>query len=371
MRLPLESFTVERFRGVRDLELRDLGRFNLLVGRNNSGKTSVLEALRIFSAPLDPWNWLNTAWQREPLGGSGFTVIERLCWLFPHTAGRDRETPYDGTVRLLGSGRVPLREVTARYLEVRGTISNSQMTMTEEFTAESLERRGAQIDLLLKQRQLDLFDGDEARGSFTLWEGERFERPRERVQLGTAFRYIHQPDHWIQTVRLYSDAKLAGLDGAAIDLLRKIEPTIEGVELLVPPQGNPGAPRVYLRDKHAGLSPLSSYGDGVRRALLFALAIPSVAGGVLLIDELETAIHVSALGHVFRWLLDACTKHDVQVFATTHSLEALDAILAVDPTPEEDIVAYRLEREGEQTTARRYGEDLLKRIRYERGLDVR
>jgi AAA15 family ATPase/GTPase len=49
----LDSVIIHQFRGIRDLELKDLGRVNLLVGINNSGKTSVLEALQIYSNPLD------------------------------------------------------------------------------------------------------------------------------------------------------------------------------------------------------------------------------------------------------------------------------------------------------------------------------
>jgi AAA15 family ATPase/GTPase len=49
----LQSITIHQFRGLRDLELKDLGRINLLVGINNSGKTSVLEALSIYCHPLD------------------------------------------------------------------------------------------------------------------------------------------------------------------------------------------------------------------------------------------------------------------------------------------------------------------------------
>ncbi|MDI1481815.1 ATP-binding protein [Polyangium sp. y55x31] len=368
MRLPLESFTVERFRGIRDLELRDLGRFNLLVGRNNSGKTSVLEALSVFCAPLDPWKWMGVASWREPFGGS--TVVERFRWLFPQTREQELTRPYDGMLSVVGVGRAPVREVVARYQELRGTeVVGAPSARVGEVAVG--ERRGARVEVAVKTRQMDLFTGEETRGSFTFWERERFEAPPQPVEPAVPFRAINPSAHWLGGVRDFSEAKLAGHWDETIALLKKIEPTILGAELLVPPWASDNSPTVYLRDERAGLLPLGSYGDGIRRALHFALTIPSVAGGVLLIDELETAIHVSALEHVFRWLLDACVTHDVQVFATTHSLEALDAILAVDPTPEEDIVAYRLEREGEQTTARRYGEDLLKRIRYERGLDVR
>jgi AAA15 family ATPase/GTPase len=102
-----------------------------------------------------------------------------------------------------------------------------------------------------------------------------------------------------------------------------------------------------------------------------ALGVTRARGGVLLIDEVETAIHISALGNVFRWIVEACVANDVQLFATTHSLEAIDAILAADTTPEEDIVGYRLESTGTRVIAHRYGEDLLKRLRIERGADVR
>jgi AAA15 family ATPase/GTPase len=73
----------------------------------------------------------------------------------------------------------------------------------------------------------------------------------------------------------------------------------------------------------------------------------------------------------FRWIVDSCASNDVQLFATTHSLEALDAILAADTSSEEDIVAYRLEQHRGRTVAQRYGENLLKRLRLDRGAEVR
>ncbi len=56
---------------------------------------------------------------------------------------------------------------------------------------------------------------------------------------------------------------------------------------------------------------------------------------------------------------------------TTHSLDAVDAILKVDDTPEEDVVGYRLGREGGRTVVKRFGEAQLRWMREERGLDVR
>jgi hypothetical protein len=352
MSLPLSEFHIERFRGIRGLDLSGLGQFNLLVGRNNAGKTSVLEALSIFSSPLDPWVWLYSIARREFLSGSD--QLEGLRWLFP--------SGVEHLVQLEGQGAYPIRRVFANHAMVLGSSGKP---------AEA-SKRGVSVNVSVEAASSkDPSPGalDKLWNAFTLWEGETFQLPERQYEPALPMRVIAPYTHWIQDlpVRGFSEAKLGGFEKDVIGLVQSIEPGVTGAEVIA----TSSRPQLYLRDERAGLLPLSTFGDGIRRAFLLALSIPPAAGGFLLIDELETAIHVSALERVFRWLLDACAKYRVQVFATTHSLEALDAILAVDTTPEEDIVAYRLEREDDRTTARRYGEDLLKRVRYERGLDVR
>jgi len=53
--LPFEKVFIDGFRGLRNLELDGLGPINILVGGNNSGKTSVLEALSIACNPFEPF----------------------------------------------------------------------------------------------------------------------------------------------------------------------------------------------------------------------------------------------------------------------------------------------------------------------------
>ena len=49
----LKSLTLENYRGFEQFDLHDLGRVNLIVGTNNAGKTSVLEAVHILETPGD------------------------------------------------------------------------------------------------------------------------------------------------------------------------------------------------------------------------------------------------------------------------------------------------------------------------------
>jgi hypothetical protein len=50
----LSSLEIRQFRAFRKLEIERLGRVNLIVGKNNVGKTSVLEALRLYANPGSP-----------------------------------------------------------------------------------------------------------------------------------------------------------------------------------------------------------------------------------------------------------------------------------------------------------------------------
>ena len=48
------ALNIEQFRGLRKLEVHDLRRVNLLVGRNNSGKTTLLEAVELLGLFPNP-----------------------------------------------------------------------------------------------------------------------------------------------------------------------------------------------------------------------------------------------------------------------------------------------------------------------------
>ena len=97
----------------------------------------------------------------------------------------------------------------------------------------------------------------------------------------------------------------------------------------------------------------------------------SLSNGVLLIDEIESSLHTSALGSLFSWLVKSCEELDVQLFATTHSLEAVDAMIEAESKNLDRIVGYHLEAPSGVPQVQRLDGHMLHRLRYERGLDVR
>jgi AAA15 family ATPase/GTPase len=109
-----------------------------------------------------------------------------------------------------------------------------------------------------------------------------------------------------------------------------------------------------------------------------ALSALSVPNGILLIDEIEAGLHTSILKDVFKWLVKTCQTYNIQLFITTHSLETIDAVLATvkemnkeKPGDTSDIIAYRLPSPTAGNSLKRFNGDLLYRLRYDHGLEVR
>ncbi len=152
----------------------------------------------------------------------------------------------------------------------------------------------------------------------------------------------------------------------ALELIRLFDPEVTSLDV----SSGQRRQSVVVQHKRRGVVDLASFGDGMRRAAVLALNMSRAAGGVLLIDELETGIHPAALGHVTQRLCEAAQRADVQIVATTHSLEAIDALLAATDDRADRVAAYHLFPSSRDKRVRRYDHAKLARLRAS-GLDLR
>lgn len=385
----IDTFTIGRFRGIQDLKLEELGQINLLVGDNNSGKTSVLEALSLYSSPLDARKWRQVANSREVLTNgasltSALSLVDRLTWLFFQQESDESISPETPGLLLTAPGFSPLREMSAnyrKYLTIEQSKHNTprrendievehiQIDVSTVVTPPSVPNQPALFDIdEYQQRMLDF--SDNSRLSFLDVSSQSI----IPTQLLSPF------SHRLSSLqpRLWSDVVTAELKDSTLELLRSYDPKIQDMDLVLL-QGidslrvEERRNRVVLSVKHQqlGRAPLSTFGDGLRRIFTLATAIPQSKNGFLLIDELETSIHTKAHRRTFEWLVKACIKNNVQLFATTHSLETVDAVIDVCKDDAIDLVAYRLEQREKQTGATRFDKGLLTRLREELGMEIR
>ncbi len=373
----LDKIKIDGFRGLRHLALDGLGQITVLVGANNSGKTSVLEALSILCNPLEPFEW-SLLVRRRDFGGLDEMRIQSLRWCF-YQSGllRDSERMFKGACEMECEGRFPLRRLRVKYRDILGEPANQSRQSREPLS----EEPESEVDIAQPQRGAEIIHYPE----FAPSENRTLSPIREvAVQIwesGMGFRLVsHDPPRIVtETLTPYSyqvnqiqvrnfSTSLLAHRGEALELVRQFDPDIESIDVL---SLRGIRPSIYLIHRRLGPAPLSVFGDALRRVVMLATTVSILRNGVLFIDEIETGIHVGALSRVFAWLASAASKFGVQVVATTHSLEAVDALLAGAQEPAGSFVAFHLDQTSERTRARRFDAELLARLRRERGLDVR
>ena len=375
----LEHLTIHQFRGLKQLELCDLGTVNLLVGANNSGKTSVLEAIATYCRPLDPKAWLNTAWSRE-IKLSRKPQLDALRWLFPQNSQDDSRE-----IILSGEGYFSLRKLQAIYQEIEGTFTqnDNEEDLSSEVIGDDLIERGADLKLTATTTQKSLSKEQDqiTEETFQLWESQRSIFGKKRSDLALPVETISPFSHRIEQlqVKSLSNAIEQRFKTEIINLLQNLDQGIIGLEILSTSRDR--KERLYIDHKDIGIAPLSAFGDGVRRLLYIASTLVKAKGGVLLIDELESSIHTKVLDRSFSWLIKACQEREIQLFVTTHSLEAVDALLnSLEKLQHQhgdnndfhrDLVLYRLKQDESKTVVKRFGLEKLHRLREDLGQEVR
>lgn len=361
-----KSIHIERFRRLENLRLDGLGAVNLLVGKNNCGKTSVLEALAIASHPSDAFTWMDVGRERE-LKSARTPALEILSWFFPRT--RPRENGYEGVASFSGTfcdgGTLSCR---ADYREFRQAELDSTPTGSADPEAEEVSEYAAELGITLEWTQSS--DLIPRHGKYVhAFRGRTFEGNPSGPQM-MPHQLISPVAHRTSRHLLAGVDRVLGerLKADLVRLMQRFAPDVEDIEIRSP-EGRGAVIHLY----HTGIGhvPLAVEGDGMRRALALVSAAVQCRGGVLLLDEIETALHPAALEMMFRALVQICRDQEVQVFATTHSLEAVDALFAGSAEMASELVVYRLPERGSGDVPKRFSTETLHDLRHEGGLDIR
>lgn len=373
MNAAFKSFTIRSFRGLRDLAFQDLGRFNLLVGDNNSGKTSILEALLLFAQPGDGKNWLRVLKARGAELNSEI-LGESIGWLFGRES-RDLNLPW-APIELEGHGakggeslRLSLHleskvvNLPTRDKEVSGDASEDEEKFLNvahvdaEWTSSSDGSKSGEL----------VFEPIPQRG--TQWGFRaRFEDPVKairRIPAVLAKPNVHRNSKAASTA--YTAAIQRDLKTKLVHAAQAFDPDILDLELVA----RADVTSVFVIHGKRGPVPLHTFGDGLRKAIVVTGMALEAADGILLLDEAETALHVHAQDRFFAGLYQLCEELNVQVFMTTHSLDSVDSVLRAVGEHSAAVVGFHLDKSDGMRTLKRFSGDMLERLRFQRGLDIR
>lgn len=356
----LRTIRIQNFRGFPSFELNNLGRVNLLVGTNNSGKTSVLEAIQLLCSRnnLEPL--------RDVMKGRGEYFWDE----------RKRERELDIRHLFYGHEIEPGSEFS-----VLGVHENGEERVVAMVGIRRVRRRyDLPSDSSEQLRILDHEDFDDSSEDFKVldftikWiyggEQESWERPlsgngglsgdyiRRLTRIGVP-KNIEARTQFVTSSALTSEKMIELFDQVVLtpeenlvqEALKTIEPKIERIASVSSEKYRRSEARegfvVRLSGSHQRV-PIGSMGDGIWRMLGLALATVGAANGVLFVDEIDTGLHFSTMSNMWKLIWETAKRLNVQVFATTHSSDCWTSLASIanrEDTVGDGITIQRIERD--------------------------
>ena len=376
--LHIDSLSISGFRGIDELSIRRLGRVTLVAGKNSIGKTTVLEAIRIYAARgrySALWNLLGEHEEMAAMVDDDDTNrLERN-----HAAlfyGREISV---GTRISIGPG-APDEQLTIETTTLTEEHAERQGAFPEFF--EDSPNRALKITYRNAAQTVPITVSRDD----SLAVGALGRQPYRTGRLGNRWPYGDDPQPAIKCEFLgpgvpsnnalavfWDDVALTDDEGRAIEALGLIFGSdVERVAAVGDDRrGARGRRMVVKLGHHERPVPLRSLGDGALRLFAVALGLAVSRDGFLLIDEAENGIHHSVQRDYWRMVLQTAHKHNVQVIATTHSWDCVRgfAHAAVDLEDAEGVLV-RLDKERGMLRAVEYPEEELQ-IAAEQGIEVR
>ncbi len=369
----LENLRIKNYRILKNLTFDRFSNVNLLVGQNSVGKTTVLEAINLFSRLGSPLFMEELLGMRDDMLNSHKSEDSLRLPVEQLFNGR-KFSDSEGNEIYIGdsSGKESLKIRRIYYIKSDVSINDLSLnkksdlkkflsrledkeigsTLPEKITGD--ERQKLEIisknSLLSKPSIAKRFT---PKGTlikslyFDNYEKEGYDRAEAKLTQGTPIEY---PVKYVPTgiipledlaetwdkITLTSDEQIV-ID--AINLIKNI--SVEKLNFRSNSYNNKRIPIVKLANIDTPI-PLKNLGEGIARILQLILSLLQVKGGFLLIDEFENGLHYSIQPKVWELLFNLSTELNIQVFATSHSKDTIENFSKVWSKFESSGSFYRL-----------------------------
>jgi len=325
------SLYIEQYKIFKDFKIDKLNRINIFAGFNNTGKTTLLEAVYL----LTKQNNLEAYFQYVKLKNK----LSKLQITF-------------------------MKEYFKQDIKISGEFNEVKTNiLIKKFIASDIDKKD---DYSVSYQAISSIDGEEKKNTIHTFDINPLIRYVDGVELlcNSIFKspYFYNKNEMIET---YSKSLKSGeIDDIISFINEHIDSNITGIS-------HDGIDTFIVSHKVSTNSPeLTSYGEGLQRIFEIALAFLSCKNGVLLLDELETAIHYSLLVDFTKFIQELARKFNVQVFITSHSKECIDAFVD-NKFNNSDINAYILKNTDGKIDYRYVTGDKLASLVESMNIDIR
>ncbi|MGB0930681.1 MAG: AAA family ATPase [Chitinophagales bacterium] len=296
-----KSLFINNYKIFKHLEVDNLQRINLFIGKNNTGKSTLLEAIAALS------------WEQY-----------YLSFLYIQLSKKKEWTKFD-----FNSSFEALKSLFHNQVMAKAFIGHNQQNGISFQIKEDINKNG-----LLPQSYFIWDYKDEGKSMGGKW---KLEDMRNSLSFPS---YIYsnrncrlvdsslQENNWRELAVLWGDIALSDKENFVIDALKIVEPKITRLSFIDTNSNNKSNNKkaiVRMSDKKEPTS-LNSMGDGINRILQIILNLVHCENGILLIDEFENGLHWSVQKELWRIIVKMSEKLNIQVFAATHSRDTIWAL---------------------------------------------
>lgn len=317
----IKSIEINQFRGIQQLNVSDFSNINLIVGDNNSGKTTFLEAIQLLFTKSQLSAIRNVINQRtilNPGNNSFYTSFIKMFNVEQNKEQLELDIYADSNngeleFELKGNEKAVSME-DALLLSKMSTRQKAQYKMSSDLMPETVKLfTGSSIT----QMGDKIIEKDVRCTSLDNGMGVSLVKVKKEVHYISSFGHLRY-DLLKNIVDNTEYKKLA------IDILRQFDDAIADICYTKADDGS------YLETviTRTGVNmPFSVYGDGIKKILYILNKLFDATDSILMIDEIETGLHKKYYDILFPVIFALARKLNVQLFIATHSIEAIDAIL--------------------------------------------
>jgi AAA15 family ATPase/GTPase len=347
----IRNLTIKNFRGIPNLEIEDFRGINLILGKNNASKTSILEAIFMLIGISNPELVLRVNSFRNLI------LIEdedfRLVFFnLNYKNEPEFKAVFDENdeARELVIKPITTNQNSKRKLQKYSKDNLLDINFDTSFSEEKVNGLTFKFSIKQYQKQKKEYESKITfeKGSFTINEDKKYKQEIRGVfispQIGISLNLEKELEELIITKQYKS----------IIQVLKKIDSSIEDIAF--------GTNKmIYIDIGIERLVPINIIGDGIRRLLSILLSISNAKNGILLIDEIDNGLHFSTLKVLWSAIIEASKEFNVQLVVTTHNQEVLKYLKEV---LEED--AYKdYQDEVRSYTIRRISASEIKAYKYD------
>ncbi len=352
-----KNVTIENFRGIKHLEIDDFKQVNLFIGKNNCGKTSIMEALFLLTGPTNA---------ELPVRINTFRNLTRVDENYWEVIFNKLNV--DSTIKISGEQEKERRELKIHpdkksvTMLPQTTIDEGKLDIKSSYSGQSYAIDGLVLEYIrYKNKKPKKITTSIVVGGAGI-----------EVKVAKGYKemlkgiFINSRYTFVDVAKRFSNIQIKKRKERIVKVLRQFEPSLKDLSL-----GSEDI--IYCDIGLNSLIPINVMGDGMFRLLSIVLAISDTENGIALIDEIENGLHHTSQEILWKAVFASAKEFNVQVFATTHSMECLKAFSSSYSQHEEDkdeIRLFRIEKKDDSLKAISYDHKTLE-ASLERNWEVR